>query len=245
MDSNAPKSKIVTVFGNSYLCIAMISVWRIQLWVEYLERENEARLGGLLCESGMPPGKAEELLDILKISRYKELGLSLKDLHLILRHLTVNLPFEEVTLIKLPGRIYSIPGSNNYQEFTINLSAAKKCARHGYDVYMLPNPNEGKSPDFILVKNGKYYAYELKTIYSAASIWERMASALQQSDRIMLDMVDTPSSRYLTYQLKSFVVTYNDVIDIMIFKGNKELHVTSQMAKSSSFVERFMKLWNK
>lgn len=110
---------------------------------------------------------------------------------------------------------------------------------------MLPNPNGGKTPDFILVKKGRYYAYELKTIYSASSIWERMSTALQQSDRIMLDMVDTPSSRYITYQLKSFAMTNKEVVDIMIFKGNKELHVTPQMASSSSFIERFMKMWNK
>ena len=79
-----------------YLCIAMTSIWRIRLWVEYLKRENAAQIGECLCDAEMPPGKAEELLDILKISRYRELGLSLKDLHLILRHLTENLPFAEV-----------------------------------------------------------------------------------------------------------------------------------------------------
>lgn len=223
----------------------MTSIWRIRLWVEYLKRENAAQIGGCLCDAEMPPGKAEELLDILKISRYKELGLSRKDLHLILRHLTENLPFAEVTLMKLPGRIFSIPGSNNYQEFTTNLAAAKKCARHGYDVYMLPNPNEGKSPDFILVKNGKYYAYELKTIYSAASIWERMASALQQSDRIMLDMVDTPSSRYLAERFKNFILDNPQVVDIMIFKGNKELHVNHQVASKKMFIADFMVRWDR
>ena len=223
----------------------MISVWRIPLWMEYLEREHDALARDRLCEPVTPPGKTEELLDILKISRYKELGLSLKDLHLILRHLIENLPFEEVTLMKLQGRIFSIPGSNNYQEFTTNLSAVKKCARHGYDVYMLPNPNEGKTPDFILVKNGKYYAYELKTIYSAASIWERMESAMQQSDRIMLDMVDSPSSRYLAERLKNFILNNPKVVDIMIFKGNKEMHVSHQIASKKMFIADFLVRWDR
>ena len=40
-------------------------------------------------------------------------------------------------------------------------------------------------------------------------------------------------------------MTNKEVVDIMIFKGNKELHVTPQMASSASFIERFMKMWNK
>ena len=223
----------------------MISVWRIRLWMEFLEREEKYRCQKVLRENAIPPGRAEELLDILKISRYRELGLSLKDLHLILKHITEHLPFEELTLIKQAGKIFSIPGNNNYQEFTTNLSVAKKCARHGYDVYMLPNPNGGKTPDFILVKKGKYYAYELKTIYSAASIWERMAAALQQSDRIMLDMIDTPSSRDLADNLRCFILSNPSVRDIMIFKGNKELHMSHQMAKGPTIVERFMRLWDR
>ena len=224
----------------------MISAWRIQMWLDYLEREETARSGCLLCEGFPEPGNAVELLDILNISRYRDLGLSSRDLYLILRHITENLPFVEYTSSKQQcGKVFIIPGCNNYLEFPTNLSAAKKCASHGYDVYMLPNPNGGKTPDFILVKKGRYYAYELKTIYSASSIWERMSTALQQSDRIMLDMVDTPSSRYITYQLKSFAMTNKEVVDIMVFKGNKELHVTPQMASSSSFIERFMKMWNK
>lgn len=224
----------------------MMTVWRIQLWLDYLEREDIARFGKQLCEALPEPGNAAELLDILKISRYKELGLSSRDLHRILRHITECLPFVEYsTPRQQSGKILTISGCNNYLEFSTNLSAAKKCASHGYDVYMLPNPNEGKTPDFILVKKDRYYAYELKTIYSAASIWERMSSALQQSDRILLDMVDTPSSRYITHQLKSFAMTNKKIVDIMIFKGNKELHVTPQMASSPSFIERFMRLWNK
>ena len=144
----------------------MMTVWRIQLWLDYLEREDIARFGKQLCEALPEPGNAAELLDILKISRYKELGLSSRDLHRILRHITECLPFVEYSLPKQQsGKIFTISGCNNYLEFPTNLSAAKKCASHGYDVYMLPNPNEGKTPDFILVKKDRYYAYELKTIY--------------------------------------------------------------------------------
>lgn len=223
----------------------MISIWRIRLWIDYLERENEYPLGEVLHDATPLPGEAEELLDILKISRYKELGLSLKDLHLILRHITESLSFDEITILKYPGKIYSIPGNNNYLEFTTNLSAAKKYARRGYDVYMLPNPNGGKTPDFILFKNGKYFAYELKTIYSAASIITRLETAFQQSDRIMLDMVATTSSRYLAESISYFLRTHSEVKDIMIFKGEKELHVSPQMAGKKSFIVDFMIRWDR
>ena len=126
-----------------------------------------------------------------------------------------------------------------------NLSAAKKCARHGYDVYMLPNPNGGKTPDFILEKNGKYYAYELKTIYSVASIITRLESAILQSDRIMLDMVATTNSRYLAEKICYFLRTHSEIKDIMLFKGEKELHASPQMAGKKSFIEDFMIRWDR
>jgi hypothetical protein len=110
---------------------------------------------------------------------------------------------------------------------------------------MLPNPNGGKTPDFILFKNGKYFAYELKTIYSAASIITRLETAFQQSDRIMLDMVATTSSRYLAESISYFLRTHSEVKDIMIFKGEKELHVSPQMAGKKSFIVDFMIRWDR
>lgn len=223
----------------------MIGVFCIGLWLDYLRREEEARLGNMLCE-GMPkPGKNEELLEILKISRYRELGMTSHDLYLMLKHLTENLDFKELKLFNSRGKIFFVENSNNSCEFTDNLSAAKKCVANGYNVYMLPNPNGGKTPDFILVRNGKYAAYELKTLHDITKLYQRMLEASLQSDRIMLDILYAGSSRKLAKCVQDFLLKNPDVLDVMLFKGCKEIHVTQQIASTKPFIEKFMRRWDR
>ena len=62
-----------------------------------------------------------------------------------------------------PG-IFSVGGeeSDDYQNL---LMAARKAVEFGYKVYMLPNPRETRTPDFIFYKKGVYRTYDLKTVF--------------------------------------------------------------------------------
>lgn len=44
--------------------------------------------------------------------------------------------------------------SDDYQNL---LTAARKAVEFGFTVYMLPNPNKTRTPDFILLKKGVYH----------------------------------------------------------------------------------------
>lgn len=65
--------------------------------------------------------------------------------------------------------IFTVGGekSDDYQKL---IEAARKAVEFGYQVYILPNPNDIRTPDFILVKKGVYRLYDLKTVFGKASI---------------------------------------------------------------------------
>ena len=65
--------------------------------------------------------------------------------------------------------ILSVGGeeSDDYQNL---LMAARKAVEFGYKVYMLPNPRETRTPDFIFYKKGVYRTYDLKTVFGKSSL---------------------------------------------------------------------------
>ena len=60
--------------------------------------------------------------------------------------------------------IFSVGGerSDDYQNLLI---AARKAVEFGYKVYMLPNPTETRTPDFIFVRKRSFRVYDLKTVF--------------------------------------------------------------------------------
>ena len=65
--------------------------------------------------------------------------------------------------------ILSVGGeeSDDYQNLFM---AARKAVEFGYKVYMLPNPRETRTPDFIFYKKGVYRTYDLKTVFGKSSL---------------------------------------------------------------------------
>jgi hypothetical protein len=69
--------------------------------------------------------------------------------------------------------IYSVGGekSDDYHNLLI---AARKAVELGYKVYILPNPREIRTPDFIFVRKGVYRLYDLKTVYGKSSVLDSL-----------------------------------------------------------------------
>ena len=59
--------------------------------------------------------------------------------------------------------IFTVGGENS-DDYQNLLVAARKSVEFGYRVYLLPNPLETRTPDFILAKKGVYRVYDLKTV---------------------------------------------------------------------------------
>ena len=67
--------------------------------------------------------------------------------------------------------------SDDYQNL---LLAARKAVEFGYRVYLLPNPTETRTPDFILFKKGVYRTYDLKTVFGKSSVGGSLLDSIGQ-----------------------------------------------------------------
>ena len=72
--------------------------------------------------------------------------------------------FGGFTLVKGETAIYSVGGEYD-GDFDALLDAAHKAVEHGNTVYLLPNPRNCRTADFIFRKKGAYMMYDLKTVY--------------------------------------------------------------------------------
>ena len=82
-------------------------------------------------------------------------------------------------------KILSVGGEkgDDYQNL---LTAARKAVEFGIKVYILPNPMETRTPDFIFEKKGVYRAYDLKTVFGKASVYSSLQDSIGQCNRIFL-----------------------------------------------------------
>ena len=98
--------------------------------------------------------------------------------------------------------IYSVIGPET-PDYDRQLDAARKAVLFGYTVYLLPNPKAVKSADFIFQRKGVYKLFELKTITGQNSVGNRIMDALDQSNRLLLNMCTkyNPSGRRLSSAL--------------------------------------------
>ena len=131
------------------------------------------------------------------------------------------------------------------QEFSDNLSRAKKLNKLGYNVYLLPTLKSHTSADYILEKEGKIWLCELKTIYGKNSISHRFKKAKRQADRVVVNIVGHISSRKVACEIKTFFEEYDKLKEILVLKSGKLICVRRGRVAEKKFIELFMKDWNK
>ena len=145
---------------------------------------------------------------------------------------------EKKTITKIFGTI-----RKEDAEYEDNLNGAKSLNSIGYDVYMLPRISGRKSFDYILVKDKKVYAAELKTIYGKNSLNNRLNTASEQSDRVVLNVVGVATSRYVADEIKGFYLKNPHIREIVVLKGGKPIYVSYEHATRKNFARTFMDLW--
>lgn len=74
--------------------------------------------------------------------------------------------------------IYTVGGENS-DDYRNLLTAARKAVEFGYRGYMLPNPREIRTPDFILYKKGVYRTYDLKTVFGKSSVGSSLIDSIE------------------------------------------------------------------
>ncbi|MDD7455833.1 MAG: hypothetical protein PUK70_06250 [Bacteroidales bacterium] len=62
-------------------------------------------------------------------------------------------------------------------------------AKHGFEVFIVPNPGSTRSGDFILRKKNFIGLYDLKTITGLSSVGNRLADSKGQANRIVMKII--------------------------------------------------------
>ena len=140
--------------------------------------------------------------------------------------------------------IFTVGGekSDDYQKL---IEAARKAVEFGYQVYILPNPNDIRTPDFILVKKGVYRLYDLKTVFGKSSIGGSLLDSIGQCNRILINMTRVYNTRRLAYAIKRYFEINEKAVEVLIFKGGKHISVKRPMVVGETFFLMFKKAYER
>ena len=140
--------------------------------------------------------------------------------------------------------IFSVGGQQG-DDYDNLLQAARRAVDFGYRVYLLPNPTEIRTPDFILEKKGVYRVYDLKTVYGKSSISDSLIDSIGQCNRILINMTRDYNTRSLAYAIKSYFEINSQAVEVLIFKGGKRISVMRHMTIGEAFFHMFKKAYER
>lgn len=140
--------------------------------------------------------------------------------------------------------IFTVGGEKN-DDYQRLLVAARKAVMLGYRVYMLPNPKEIRTPDFIFVKKRAYRIYDLKTVYGKSSIADSLLDSIGQCNRILLNLMVEYNTRSLAFAINKYFEVNPQAIEVLVFKGLKQVSVNRSMATKNNFLFTFKRLYER
>lgn len=140
--------------------------------------------------------------------------------------------------------IYSVGGENS-DDYQNLLMAARKAVEFGYKVYILPNPNEIRTPDFILVRRGLFRTYDLKTVFGKSSVGSSLLESIGQCNRILLNFTTDYNTRSLAFAIKRYFEINEKAVEVLIFKGHKRISVDRSMVTQAGFVFKFKRFYER
>lgn len=148
------------------------------------------------------------------------------------------------TFKKMEGKkdIYWV-GNRQDADFENLLKAADKAVVFGNKVYILPNPGSARTPDFIFLRKNIYKAYDLKTITGKNSAGNRMMESIGQTRRVLLNMATDYNPRNLAKEIKSYFEVNDDALEVLIYKGKRQIPITRNDVGANDFFYQFMRIW--
>ena len=179
----------------------------------------------------------------------RDLNTLLEDLHVAfgsgfvytLKQITSHNEFKQ---LEGETEIYAVGGENS-EDFANLINAARKAVEHGYRVYILPNPKNIRTADFIFERKGVYRLYDLKTIQGKASAGNRMKESIGQTNRVLLNITSDYNARLLASDIKTYFENNPDAIEVLIFKGNKVISVVRDDTLSPMYNRFFRRKYEK
>lgn len=135
--------------------------------------------------------------------------------------------------------IYAAEGSH-HEDMASLLDAARKAVMHGNKVYILPNPKGVRTADFIFESKGVYKMYDLKTIQGKASVLDRLLESIGQTNHVLLNIATDYNGRLLAKDIIAYFRINPDAIEVLVYKGSRNILVKRRAAQDKSFVKTFM-----
>jgi len=138
-----------------------------------------------------------------------------------------------------------IAGGETSEDYDNLLNAARKAVEHGYRVFILPNPKEFRTADFIFERKGVYKMFDLKTISGKNSVGNRLKESIGQTDCVLLHLVCDYNVRNLAFEIKRYFEMSSDASEVMIFVGRKVISVKRNIASSKGLLKMLMHSFRK
>ncbi len=159
----------------------------------------------------------------------------------------------QLKLLAARGEFHPLAGETNIytaggerdKDYNNLLNAARKAVELGFRVFILPNPNRGRTPDFIFEKKGIYRLYDLKTISGKASAGNRLVESVGQANRVLLNMRKKYATRTLAVNIKDFFEYNPEAVEVLIFKGMRAISISRYQTTSPLFFKEFRKQYEK
>jgi hypothetical protein len=148
------------------------------------------------------------------------------------------------------GSIYGIDMSNfdrklEANEMPKNLALAKKLIATKRDVYLLSNPNDTKSADFVVSHKGKLYYVEGKTLNGTSTLNHLLEKGASQSNRICVDVIGTDKTNYIADAVKQAFEQSTNLREVLLFNGSKLISVNRRIVTSKTYAKVFRQLWER
>jgi len=138
-----------------------------------------------------------------------------------------------------------ISGGEKAEDYANLLSAARKAVGYGYRVFILPNPKNIRTADFIFERKGVYKMFDLKTISGKNSVGNRLRESIGQTKCVLLHIVCDYNVRNLAFEIKRYFEMSIDASEVMILVGKKVISVKRNIATSKGFLKMLMRSYKK
>lgn len=130
--------------------------------------------------------------------------------------------------------------SDTSPDFSNLLNAAKKAVEYGFTVYILPNPKEIRTADFIFERKGIVKIFDLKTISGKSSVGNRLQESVGQTNRVLLNVVADINPMVLARNVKKYFESNSNAIEVLIFKGGKSISTIREDTEHANFFKIFV-----
>ena len=132
-------------------------------------------------------------------------------------------------------------GGEQGDDYANLLNAARKAVDHGYKVFILPNPRNTRTADFIFERRGIFKLFDLKTISGKSIVESRLMESIGQTNRVLLNLTIDYNPASLARSIKRYFECSEEAMEVLIFKGKKMVSVDRDLTLSPNYYSIFMK----